>query len=1193
MKLTGFEILATMISDKEDNVNVKSAQPAQAVQARELALLHHTDENTMTPPRRGVNWPLGVGLALVLLVMFLAIAGPALAPRDPLAENLVIQVEGKWLIPPYPIFTPGFPLGSDTFGRDLYSRLLWAVRPTMIMVLIVAVVRLLIGTLIGLLAGWSTGHLGRLLNTLIAGALSVPVLLVALGAIAIVGVELGIWAFIIGLSLTGWVETAQQVREQTRIIKGQVYIEAAHALGAANRQILASHILKQISPMIVMLFAFEASSTLMATAGLGFLGYYIGGDVWVTVGDFVARRISGMPELGQMLATSWSSLTQPWAMVATGSIVFVTVLGFNLLGEGLRQGLSVAAVRRGLVARASEAARFWLDQHVWYPLGTFIRRPSMLRGFATALLALLIFASGGWLLRGQVQSILDASPTQITTPAAGGSLPASSQAGEAPETSETAPLPAASYSPHIAWEFSSDSGFASGPVLSHSGDVLYAATTGGLLYAFSLQGEQLWQVELPAGAVGTPILDPAGNLYLTDNQAGLAKLTIQGELLWYFQSLAGSRAVSAAALGPDGRAYYTVTDGSQGIVQAVSPDGQGLWSGKARTPSFFRAPTTSPDGEFVFLKEDVFAASTGDLLDLNTDLRVLSYFAGEDGNLYLLAGNNVIEWKLAGDRVEVLEIAQWDSSGHGESSAPGEVGVTAGRVSWMLYTSPGGATSFIWVTLDDQVLGQSATRFSRGALVALGDDLTAYLCGGARFSDESAECAALSPSQPGPLWQLSLGKHGLVQGGFYRDGRLFVTTSRGKLFAIDEHQRELIAAAPGQVEPTEEPELPSDPGFLWSHKAPGLVFIGPMIGPDQGIYMITLDHLLYVLEPDGSLRASVQLKDGPYEITSSNRTSSPVWPLVLPEGVVVIFSQENSVYAFDRQGEMLWEAPLEAELHQWPLMGENGDFYFLDTNARVYAFDANGMRWSFQSETAPHSANGLAVGQDGTVYYTVTNRSQGFVQAVSAEGEGLWASAARTNSFYDNLLVSPDGALVFLKEDVFETRSGERLALDIPVRVDEFIMGKNGRLYLRSEHTVIEWQLSLQGFEIVQTAAWPAGTSFLFNAQVDQNGVIWLMYQQQLVWLASDGKVLGTRAHNMGAGAMTFMDLANTRFTECRYFAIDKAIECRTYVPQSGEPVWKVDVEGIAEVDFSILSGDHLYVLSNRNTITKIYVGKP
>jgi peptide/nickel transport system permease protein len=603
------------------------------------------EEPDAAPQKVTRNWLLALGLVLVAMILFLAIAGPSLAPRDPLEEKNIFQFEGEWKIPPLNPLTPGYILGTDIFGRDLYSRLLWAVRPTMVMVSIVAAIRLLAGVVIGLFAGWFNGRPGRVLDSVIEIALSIPVLLVALGAIAVVGVELGIWAFIIGLSLTGWVETAQQVREQTRIVKGQVYVEAAHALGASNRQILVRHVLKQITPMLVMLFAFEVSSTLMATAGLGFLGYYIGGDVWVMVDDFVARRISGMPELGQMLATSWVTLTRPWTMVGVGTLIFTTVLGFNLIGEGLRQGLNLTVRRRGFAARLGEQAGMWIDEHIWHPAAQVANKPAVRTGLALAAFIIVFGAGGNQLMRMVDLSRLSGNgaagpedhPVLQATPTAAGQSPTPGPGGSGVvAASPAAPRP--SYNPVIAWEIKDESGFDGGPVLAADEETLYALAKSGTLYALGLEGDILWQVELPQGGAGNPALDPGGDLYVADRSAGLNRVTPAGEVLWRFQSQAGDRSHSGPVLGPEGDVYYTVGTSSVGSVQAVSAEGEHLWATRAATPSFFQAPVVSATGEYIYLKEDIFLAETGERLELESEFRVNRFFTGEDGKDYLLTG---------------------------------------------------------------------------------------------------------------------------------------------------------------------------------------------------------------------------------------------------------------------------------------------------------------------------------------------------------------------------------------------------------------------------------------------------------------------------------------------------------------------------------------------------------------------------
>ena len=148
-------------------------------------------------PHRKVNWSLLIGSVIVFLVVVIAIVGPRIAPQDPNEEHAILQVGEKWVIPPFNAFqVKGYILGSDEFGRDLLSRILFAVRPTLIMVIIVAMVRLFLGTLIGLGAGWSTGRIGRILDGLISAALSVPIFMVALAAIAMLGAEIGLLAFI-------------------------------------------------------------------------------------------------------------------------------------------------------------------------------------------------------------------------------------------------------------------------------------------------------------------------------------------------------------------------------------------------------------------------------------------------------------------------------------------------------------------------------------------------------------------------------------------------------------------------------------------------------------------------------------------------------------------------------------------------------------------------------------------------------------------------------------------------------------------------------------------------------------------------------------------------------------------------------------------------------------------------------------
>jgi len=734
------------------------------------------------------NWSLLLGGLAVLLVAAIAIAGPVLAPQDPLEEHTIIQVGDGWETAPFPAFTvPGFPLGSDSRGRDLLSQLLWAVRPTMSMVAIVALVRLVLGTSMGLASGWSSGRVGCLLDAAIAGALSVPVLMVALGAIAAVGIEIGLLAFLIGLSVTGWAETARIVREQTRLVKGQQYVEAARAIGQSDLRIILGHVLRQVMPMVWMLLALEISSTLMATAGLGFLGYYIGGDVWVEIKDFVAIRMSAMPELGQMLATSNMGILRlglggfPLAMAAVGTVIFVIVLGFNLLGKGLRRRLSPErARRRTVVSMATRRVGLWMGERVLPPISGWVRGHAI----HTAVTGLLILMVVGGAVLWQAQAAKQPEEPAVELVVPGGHLWATERHDPWGSlwTEATGPT-----SPEVLWAFEDPAGFSGGPAVAADGTV-YAASKGGTLYALHPDGSPLWQAMLPAGAVGTPALSAEGNVYVADKAGGLSVFTADGAFRWRFQSEAGSMAIAGPTVGPDGTIYYPV--GSK--VQAVSPDGTSLWV--ARAPFEYRVspPMLSPTGELLFWEEVVFDARDGSLQDLDMPIDADQYIVGADGRTYLRAGSNVSHWRRTASGAEIVETTRWDARRLGTLTTPVDAGVTRERVVWLFYTNPFEATRIVWLDTSGRVFGVIRHPIGRGQMIAVDPDSTAYVCGtrSPRYKP-SPECLAFALGSEEPAWQVSLEQGERAQGGALVPGRLYVTfvgRERGFLYAIGDDQ---------------------------------------------------------------------------------------------------------------------------------------------------------------------------------------------------------------------------------------------------------------------------------------------------------------------------------------------------------------------------------------------------------------------
>lgn len=738
-----------------------------------------------TRPFFRVNVQLALGAVLSLLFVLAAFIGPQIAPRDPLEEHLILRVEDGWVIPPFPAFTvPGYPLGGDAFGRDLYSRLLWAIRPTLILVSIVAGLRLLLGLLLGLLAGWYTAPhpIGRTLDSLINFALSIPVLLVALGAIAVVGPEMGLSAFIFGLCLTGWVETAQQVREQTRILRTQAYIEAARALGASTRSILLSHILRQLLPLLLILLAFEVSSALMTTAGLGFLGYYIGGDVWVDVSDFVARRISGMPELGQMLATSWTNLTQPWPMVAVGSVVFFAILGFNLLGEGLRQTLGAALPAHTLFTRGWARLSLNLRQ-AFYPFERYLRPLTLV-----LIVAVLFFV--GWQTLWAAARFWESAPP---------TAPAFSQ-GDADVAPGEAATPGAVASPgsvtippeEIVWQLALPKGaqdwflptpddtlivLAAGAQfwrISADGSLLMSATLPGALltagsssfseytiypevlpdasligftrpntvYRLAPDASLTWTETLQSAPYAPPLRTEDGTLYLTDKRARLYAFDATG-LKWVFTSSAAGDTASAPLLAPDGTLLYVVTNLSKGFLQAVSADGRDLGWLQAKTQSFYSGLRISPDGKYVFLREDVFDIVAQKRLDLMFPFAVNELLPGRDGNLYARSGYDVLQWRVGGDGA--LETLNTVSLGlPPRQTLTPRLDVSKNSVLWLTV-----GNDLLWLTPAGESLGRVENAWS-GELISA-DLARDRLLRCAAQPDDTLLCEIFAPGSEQPI----------------------------------------------------------------------------------------------------------------------------------------------------------------------------------------------------------------------------------------------------------------------------------------------------------------------------------------------------------------------------------------------------------------------------------------------------------
>ncbi|HMO59331.1 MAG TPA: ABC transporter permease subunit [Roseiflexaceae bacterium] len=717
------------------------------------------------------NLPLACGLLLVLLLLGAAVAGPLLAPFDPLERIGAVRTERGFIGPPFPPLTPGFVFGSDRYGRDLLSRVLWGIRPTLLMVTVVAGIRLLSGLLIGVVAGWARGWAGRSAATLIGAALALPTLFVALATITLIGPERGLPAFMFGLAVTGWADTARLAAEQTRLIRRQAYIEAAQVLGAGDAYLLVRHLPRHVLPLVGMLLAFEISATLMLTVALGFLGYYIGGGVWVIMsGDAVpvAERTTDYPELGQMLSTVLEHSLDPWPMVVVGATVFVAILGFNLLGEGLRRQAETIGGTRSPAGRAIAWALRPAER------GALVLA---MHGRATLIMLLAVVFVTAAIVAGQIgepqTDVVDVP--QEALPVAGGHMWGSGRRDAGWTRDAAWPATAA---PGAIQVFQYGGSMVGAPVIDTAGRIIFC--TRQRLYVIDADGTPLWDTPLARVPAGGPALGIDGSIYVVDTGARLLAFGPEGEQRWEFQARARGEATSGPVVGPDGVIYYTMID----RVQAVDMAGHAIWVSATVDSYLEEEPRLTADGELVLLRASAFG-SDGSAQPYRFEERADAFsdphfLVGADGGNYYRSGHRVVAWQPQGNATETLYSLSWEGSRVTIGYAS-DTGVARNGTAWMLYAGGLGDARLVWIGRDGVLLGNLPLGQRRSQVVAVGAAAELVICG---IGAQGAECGLFVPGMADAGWRLPLGAPGQVVGGALTDEQLIVTTDAGALVIV-------------------------------------------------------------------------------------------------------------------------------------------------------------------------------------------------------------------------------------------------------------------------------------------------------------------------------------------------------------------------------------------------------------------------
>lgn len=255
-----------------------------------------------------------VGLAFVLTLVFCAIFAPWISPHDPYRVELDEQ-----LLPP----STTYWLGTDNFGRDVLTRILYGARISLVVGIVPSFIALAIGTVMGVLSGYLGGRTDFAVMRLADMMIAFPSLLLAMVVMYTLGANL--LNIFLALALVGWASVARVVRSQTLALREKEFIEAAHANGTSKATIMFSHIFPNVVPTLIVLFSLSIPEAIMWESSLSFLGVGV-----------------QPPEAswGLLVAKGREYLFQaPAVAIAPGVAILLTVLAFNFIGDGLRDAL--------------------------------------------------------------------------------------------------------------------------------------------------------------------------------------------------------------------------------------------------------------------------------------------------------------------------------------------------------------------------------------------------------------------------------------------------------------------------------------------------------------------------------------------------------------------------------------------------------------------------------------------------------------------------------------------------------------------------------------------------------------------------------------------------------------------------------------------------------------------------------------
>jgi peptide/nickel transport system permease protein len=267
------------------------------------------------------NPRVSIGICVLVVMYLIGVFAPLLSPADPNAQVLLERLQApSW----------AHPLGTDSLGRDILSRAIWATRISLSVSLVAMLITICLGSTLGLVAGFLGGKTDMILMRLTDMLMAFPIFILLITMVAIYGSSLRL--MILFLGFTAWPLTARTIRAEVMSLRRRDFVDAARVSGASNARILMHHLLPGVLPLIIVVGTLRVATVILIESSLSYFGLGVTPPT-PTWGNMAAE--------GRLyLETAW------WITAFPGVLIVVTVLAYNLLGDGLRDELDPRRMRR-------------------------------------------------------------------------------------------------------------------------------------------------------------------------------------------------------------------------------------------------------------------------------------------------------------------------------------------------------------------------------------------------------------------------------------------------------------------------------------------------------------------------------------------------------------------------------------------------------------------------------------------------------------------------------------------------------------------------------------------------------------------------------------------------------------------------------------------------------------------------------